>query len=668
MLTVLSIVILVLEALFLGFAITMFVLRKRIFDKQTILLTIPIFWILFFTYVLGIHFSNNGFTPISILKSLASSLSGFKFDAKDSLVTTATQNAVYNAAYVIAVAMAGVTLVFSVLGLFWVSIFNFFKVTKTLHGTVDVVIGYNEQSIEYCKNNRRNSKCVIFINSAYEKITKDDKNKLFSLKIPYIFKNFKPSYFERKLIKSKKINFIYLDSSDKIHYIYSFLEKCNGYDNRSIVFYVLANADCCNFVSEQITIRCQGKENLSGYVFDKHELLARYFSMHENIALHLPRDFFDGVTLKKDKKIWVNIIGCGKTGKAMLKSLIINNQFVVLNNNKFECYPIEYNLYDKKKENAHNSISSFINKFNVFLNPKNIDAPEVPCIINPFELDIDSEYIDIKYAENDNEFAFTIISLDKTIKNCTIANNLQHRINNSRNVIFYGVDYNNEVFEDTNPNLIPFGFKSRILTHDIIVNDSLGLLAELNNKCYWDLKKPNLPEKFHNLPLIQKQSNIYADINIQFKLNLLGLDMVKVNNLGSKHALTKEEFEKYYKKHDYKSYEEYFEVNTNNALAVQEHLRWNAFYLFNGYTTLDPKDFVLKNNEVITKNEAFKKHGCLTSYYGLDKVHKAIQKLYKENGIEKEIFNNIETYRYDSSLMNNVYDSLALANYKIIFK
>ena len=50
MLTTFGILFLILEAIFLIFIVAMILFRKRIFDKETIILTIPTFLILFLEY------------------------------------------------------------------------------------------------------------------------------------------------------------------------------------------------------------------------------------------------------------------------------------------------------------------------------------------------------------------------------------------------------------------------------------------------------------------------------------------------------------------------------------------------------------------------------------------------------------------------------------------
>lgn len=663
MLTTFGILFLILESIFLIFIVAMILFRKRIFDKETIILTIPTFLILFLIYLVGAIDSGEDFTFYSFFNVITNSLDAFKFEAKTSSVAGALENPFYNASLIVGVLLAGLSLVFSVLGFFSVSIVNFHMVNRRMKKEVDIVIGYNEESIQYCKRNAKDHRVILFINSSCESFTKDDKNKLYSLKIPYIFKNFKPSYFKKRLLLPKKINFIYLGLTKDLHFVYDFLDEIGAESKLDMIFHILVDQNSCNFVSSQVTSRCVGKPHLTAYVFNKHELIARAFSIKENFAKYLPREFFDGVTIKKDRKVVVNIIGYGKTGEAVLKSLIMNNQFVTKVKDKYECFQVEYNIYDINEQRSNNSLFNFINKYSDFIHPKEVPAPEIPCIIKAHKLDINRDYLDIKYAENENEFYFTFVCLDKTISSCTFVNNLKNRINMDKNVIFYNVDFTSEIFIN-DKNIIPFGFKSHLLSHELIINDSFGLLAKLSNKAYWDLKQVEEPEEFHALPLIQKLSNIYADINIRFKLNLLGLDYSK----KPEGSISKEKFEEYFKAYTYKNYEEYLVPSLNNALAVQEHLRWNAFYLLNGFITMEPSEFYFNEKKVINKLEDSKKHGCLTTYYGLDKVHKAVLNLYKKNNIDRKLFLDVETYRFDSSLMNNIYDLLMAANYHIIVK
>ena len=672
MATIYGIIFICAEVLFILGCVLLLIKRKRIFDKDTIWFVIPAFIILLLMYVTGYLLSGQTeFTIYTFFELFTATLKGFKFEIKQSIVSGALENPVFNAAFIIASVITGSSLIFSIISIFSVSIINFFHVKHKMWHKVDFVVGFNEDAINYCK---KNPDCVLFVNSLDHKLTKDDKGKLFGLKIPFIYRSFLPTYFKKTLIVPSKANFIIFEDTSSLHYVYDFLNMVNPDSKMEMNFYIVTNGDNTSFISDQVTEKCKGKKNLLGYVLNRHELLARNFSLEHNIAYYLPRSFFDGVTIKRDKKITVNILGCGKTGLAVLKSLIINNQFVSLSKDKkrFESHKVTYNLFDKDGSKARNKISAYFEQFENINHNSEIESPELPAEIVEHNIDINTDFADLHFSTSDDEFVITIVCLSKSITNCEVANALSKALDLDKNIILYNVDFHSEVFE-SHKNIIPFGFKSTILDHNIIVNDNLGMLADLNNKEYWHLRGVDNPEKFHSLPLIRKMSNIYSNLNMKFKLNLLDLDMTNDPNAVS---LSEKEFLEYFPEVNYTKYEQYFEINKWNALAYQEHLRWCAFYILNGYTTMKPSEFKFEYYEedgkqvpsVVTKNEHANKHGCLTTFYGLDKVHKKMLDIYVQNNVKKEMFGDVETYRYDLSLMNKIYKMVSLIDYKIVKK
>ena len=644
--------------------------RRKIFDKKAIIFVVPTFFIIFSIYLIGFLNFNNGITTLNFYKLIVASLKSFAFDTKTELISKSLENTLYYFVYCLGIGIAALSTAFSIIGLCNVVIINGILVFVTLKKNPDIVIGNTSDSIEYCKKNKNS---ILFINSQVQKLSSDEKGKIFGLKIPFIYRSFKSSYFNKKIFLSKKINFIYMDKIENIHYLYDFLKTVKTSEKRVMIFHVLTEEESIYYISDHLTEICQKNEFLTAYVLNRYELLGRNFCIKQNLAYYLPKTFLDGVTIKKDKKISVNIVGCGKTGKAILKAVIMNNQFVTLEDNEYKCFKVTYNVFDKIEDNAKNALINFINSYNDLITSKDTPAPEQPCFVNWKKINIKNDFDKIHFSTSDDEFVFTILCLNKSMDNCQIASLLSKNIDLTKNVVFYNVDYQNEGFVD-NGNIVPFGFKHEMMSHDAIVNNTLGLLADLSNQTYWDLKDKKAPTNFHKLSLITKLSNFYADLNIKFKLNLLGLDMVKDENCKS---LTKDEFYKYYNHSTIDSYDDYFKKSIPNALAYQEHLRWCTFYLLQGFTTLSTTEFKFveyfdsngkKKYNVVTKDEFSKKHGCLTTYAGLDIVHKKIYSLYKENDINKELFKDCETYQYDFALMDNVYDLLRAAGYKIIIK
>ena len=166
-------------------------------------------------------------------------------------------------------------------------------------------------------------------------------------------------------------------------------------------------------------------------------------------------------------------------------------------------------------------------------------------------------------------------------------------------------------------------------------------------------------------------------MNIRLKLNLLGYDYIREdkvvdNSIMLKEIESKVEFTK-------KSYEDYLFYKTNNfkpvhSLAYQEHLRWNAFYIANGYVPLE-KDKIKCLDPNGEYGPSFYKddgvlnlHACLTTYEGLDDYHRLLAELLtKENNKTlEENLNTVETYKYDHMIVESFKPMFENSNYRIV--
>ena len=90
------------------------------------------------------------------------------------------------------------------------------------------------------------------------------------------------------------------------------------------------------------------------------------------------------------------------------------------------------------------------------------------------------------------------------------------------------------IFGDTlNKNINTYGLSDDIINHDIIVNERLDELGININAKYSNLSKEEYYNKWNELDKFTKKSNIYAALNLRFKLNLLGLDYNVGNEEGN---------------------------------------------------------------------------------------------------------------------------------------
>ena len=101
-------------------------------------------------------------------------------------------------------------------------------------------------------------------------------------------------------------------------------------------------------------------------------------------------------------------------------------------------------------------------------------------------------------------------------------------------------------------------------------------------------------------------------------------------------------------------------------MIYQEHLRWNAFYLLLGWCPLEKSKVVYtEDKKIFRKDEDYKLHVYITTFEGINKVLKHIQKLYKDNeGVVKSL-EDIEVYKYDADTLEISYDVLTKLGYKL---
>lgn len=112
-------------------------------------------------------------------------------------------------------------------------------------------------------------------------------------------------------------------------------------------------------------------------------------------------------------------------------------------------------------------------------------------------------------------------------------------------------------------------------------------------------------------------------------------------------------------------------INKRNALAYQEHLRWNAVMIINGYVPM-PKNMlsvdVVDNKIKLYKNDvSLRLHSSITTSLGLEEYFNYMAKLIlaKTNLSEIEAFNMVENKKYDYILMDNIYDDLTIMGINI---
>ena len=381
------------------------------------------------------------------------------------------------------------------------------------------------------------------------------------------------------------------------------------------------------------------------------------------MSLKIPRDFLnEDLTVKEDVHLNFFIVGYGKIGEEIYKLNIINNQFASLTEFGLNPKFVNYHIFDKNQDREESIYTNRISKKFKYLNE--YEYFPFPYKVNNtifYKNDCNNNVLINKTIEelrNDKTFSYIVISTGSDFDNIKIANELLDFIKSNclydkEFTIFIRLknssQYNySNVFDKK---IIQFGDLESINNHKVIINDELAILARKNNDLY-NKNNPNNQIDWHSLSYIKKYSNIYSSINIRSKLNLLNLDYTNKEN----ESISIEEYYKIYGTNifNYENYEIYFDYKIRNVLGFIEHLRWNAFYLLEGYIPLKKANIKYVNNKFITKNEDDRQHCCLTTYNGLDEYAKYLIDL-SDNEVK---ISDVEVYRYDYQIMDNLYEHL----------
>ncbi len=679
---------------FLLLVLVVCLVSRQTISEATVIYCGLLFLIIFAIYSTGYAYKNNEYSWTACVECLHASIKSFGFEMKTDIVKDLMAvDKVYSISVVLSIFFSGVTLVIGIIELATAAILNkICSLFKMVGLEREIVLGYTPEAVNYCKNNK---KAILWIDSNISKITKDERKKLFRSGVLYIYKPFTTKQLRLVTLFVFKTIFVvcFQENNEHLHSIFDTLEGFKA-TKKTYKFHVQTSSEHMDFVNIQLTNRCKGKGKIMAMTFEYHELISRNFALEHNLAYYLPRDFynerkveingevksFSAGTIKSNKNINVVIIGYGKTGKAVLKSILLNNHFVEAYGDFYCCKKINIDIYDLDEKSFDDPVVSHVRNYNElcekdFFNfDEQLEPFEMTANITPHVYNVKTDangtfYSSLKNTED--TFTFYIVSLADTTDNLLVAERILRVVNAKSSTVFYNVDYASEQLKIKNDNCIPFGFKSEIFSHENIAVENLIEFAQIRNEVYGDKALTNIG--FYELPIIEKMSNIYDAINHRFKLNLLGLDYTLDSNAI---GITKEEYLKYYEGEIPSDYNDYFTLNLRNALIYQEHLRWAMIYFLQDFKGMKLKDFeVIKKVSVVDgkeestmkivhKNVSLRKHACLTSFKGLDFLHRYELDLFVKAGFNKTI-NDVETFKYDIKL-EKAYDILTKLGYKVV--
>lgn len=157
-----------------------------------------------------------------------------------------------------------------------------------------------------------------------------------------------------------------------------------------------------------------------------------------------------------------------------------------------------------------------------------------------------------------------------------------------------------------------FGQAEAIFTEDIIINESMDIMARAINTFY-NSASPQQANDWHKLSSFTKESNRAAALHIRTKLELVGLKMSKKEVAEGRNEIidTSEKLK------------QYLGEKRLNSLAECEHLRWNAFHFTSGWTTWKLEETGKADKP---KDPVRRRHACLVAWDALRNVAEAFGK------------------------------------------
>ncbi len=363
----------------------------------------------------------------------------------------------------------------------------------------------------------------------------------------------------------------------------------------------------------------------------------------DEIALfcnHLIYDYPLYSTKGNGKNISAVIIGCGRTGMRMLKTVYWAGQI--------DGYSLKIRVYDKDADQIE---SEFVRQCPGLRNDKTIKF--VKADVNTIEF-----RDELLKEENSKDATYIVVAMGDDGLNLSVSDDICKIYRRSRNFnktqmpeIFTRVrseDKTSPYFNDTDflekRNIHLFGTTESIFSNTTIFNSELENMAfavhlTYRNKLCERKNSPEFQEVYHNFKTgeYDRRSSMAAALHIPAKLCACDkVPKTDKNNLNDENIAIFKEC-----------------INNDKGLcerlAKNEHTRWNAFMLSEGFETATLEEMMLyskTNKDNDHKDELTMLHPCITDWSSLDNLEKAYNESYGKNNkpfkfYDKEIVEKI---------------------------
>ncbi len=566
--------------------------------------------------------------------------------------------------YGFGIALAVVSTSYAAISTFGRRVLNVFKIASLLvKGSCDIMVSSSAASLSYAKNYK--STIILLPENAEKNYANELVNNGFLVMRKKITKEFLNSkFFNRKT----RYNFIFPnEGSNHYNRIRDIIAYFDTYKNfKNFCFYLESDGNAIVTAKRQIDSLGENvRERIT--LFSQDELIARNFVDENPITKDMPESFFEEDTsVKKGVALNVFLLGLSSLNREIYRKFIINNQLSMYDNGEYRAFPVNYFIYDKNANENIWEIGGLVDTLDALSKNKDeyFPLPDMPyntkCVDeNCYEFDCLKEMV--KEIKKENSFSYILIDTKDIYKNIEIADRFKLLLDNCENFRIF-------LYNDSSLPLCDgitfYGDTESFFTHDIIVNEALCGLAKSVNKFY------SGEDNWSKLSYFDIYSNISLASNLRFKLNLLGLDYVK-DGKGDGEALIKATCESLEDKNY--TYNNYFLRNKRNAMLAQEHFRWNAYHMICEYLPMKKRRITVKEDgdkiKKVIKNNAQKKHSCITTFAGLDELSKYLAgKANEISGKSTYTPADFDYYKYDELLLRTMADFFKENKYSVVKK
>lgn len=616
----LSILIFTLETLLLlGFLIRKFWKKER---NLTAFFLTAVFALDLALYAVPCLHGREGNLLLGLLGCVGASLKLFVGEANVSAVSEfAAEVPMFTYAYLLGWALSVLATVNAALEAFGRQIRNHFRLHRALRQPVcDIVVGNSQQALQYAKNEN----ALLLLDDSVSK-----EAALQHMEDGYcvLRRSFTPQLPESRCFhKGVRYNILCMETEKALHYIDTFLQTKEMLAEKDFRLYVQLEEATAPAVRREILSTCPLRDRI--HTFCARELTARMVLQANPVTRYLPKSAIVDGAVKPETQIHMYFLGFGRGNQQLYRQSILNNQLVTYENGTYRVKPVHYHICDVGVDASAWEIGGLPEALQQLQTERYYPLPELPFDTEVADLPATSRVVlqaIEKQVQQPNCHTFVWIDTEADCTNMDIAAKLKTLLHDQKD---YHLFVRSEtVYAQDDPHMTTFGRSEQILTHDVIVGDSLAILAQQMNLVYTaresgsgeitEAVKQQAQTSWQQMDEFTVRSNIQAAMSLRVKLNLLGLDYAqdgKAEGCGliSRHYPSEASYD----------YRDHGACSVRNALIAQEHARWNAYHLLREWLPLE-KDHVTQKASTDgkirfqVKQPAVQKHACLTTYAGL---------------------------------------------------